>query len=62
MKWIEMIEFRSVNDNRELLESRLQELMNDVDKETNTQAITAYRRVMIDTDVSIHQVHDSTNE
>jgi hypothetical protein len=59
MKWVEMIELRSVDGNRELLESHLQQLMYDVDEEANTQTITAYRRVMIDSDVSIHLVHDS---
>ncbi len=34
MKWLEIIELRSVDSNRELLESQLQELINEVDKET----------------------------
>ena len=59
MKWLEMIELRSVDSNRDLLESQLQKLMNDVDKETKKQAIKAYSRVIIDTDVSIHLFHDS---
>ena len=59
MKWVEIIELRSVGSNRELLESQLQKLMNEVDKETNKQAIKAYSRVMIDTDVSMHLFHDS---
>ena len=61
MKWLEIIEFRSVGSNRELLESHLQELIQQVDKETHTQAIKAYNRVMIETDVSIHLFHDSKN-
>ena len=59
MKWLEIIELRSVESNRELLESQLQKLMNEVDKETKKQAIKAYSRVMIDTDFSIHLFHDS---
>ena len=59
MKWLEIIELRSVDSNRELLGSQLQKLIHDVDKETNKQAIKAYSRVMIDTDVSIHLFHDS---
>ena len=43
----------------ELLESQLQKLMNEVDKETKKQAIKAYSRVMIGTDFSIHLFHDS---
>lgn len=59
MKWLEVIELRSVDSNRELLESQLQELMNEVEKETRKLAIKSYSRVMIDTDFSIHLFHDS---
>jgi hypothetical protein len=59
MKWLEMIELRSVDGNRELLKSHLQQLIHQVDKEANTPAIKVYYRVMLETDVSIHLVHDS---
>ena len=59
MKWLEIIELRSVGRDREVLEPQLQTLMNKVEKETKKQAIKSYRRVMIDTDFSIHLVHDS---
>lgn len=59
MKWIEVIELRSVDRNRELLESKLQKLIQEVDKEAKTQAIKAYCRAMIDTDFRIHLFHDS---
>ena len=60
MKWLEMIELRAAINNRKLLESQLQQLMHDVDQEAHTQLIKVYRRVMLDTDVSIHLFHDST--
>ena len=59
MKWLEIIELRSAESNRELLESQLQKLINEVDKETKKQAIKTYSRVMIDTDFSILLFHDS---
>ena len=59
MKWLEIIELRSVNSNRELLESQLQKLINEVEKEAKKQAIKVYSRVMVDTDFSIHLFHDS---
>jgi hypothetical protein len=59
MKWLEIIELRSVGSDRELLELQLQTLMNEVEKETKKQAIKSYGRAMIDTDFSIHLVHDS---
>jgi hypothetical protein len=59
MKWIEVIQLRSVNNNRELLESKLQKLIDQVDKEKKKQRIMAYTRALIDTDFSIHIFHDS---
>jgi hypothetical protein len=59
MKWLEIIELRSVGSNRELLESQLQKLSNEADREIKGQAIMIYSRVMIDTDFSIHLFHDS---
>jgi hypothetical protein len=61
MKWVERIELRSVESNRQLLESQLQKLIHQIEKDTPRQVIETYRRVLIDTDVSIHLVHDSQN-
>lgn len=59
MKWLEIIELRSVDSNRELLESHLQKLINEVDKEAKKEAIKSYSRALIDTDFCIHLFHDS---
>lgn len=59
MKWLEIIELRSVGSNRELLESQLKKLINEVEKEAKKQAIKFYSRVMIDTDFRIQLFHDS---
>jgi hypothetical protein len=59
MKWIEVIELRTVNRDREFLESKLRKLMDHVEKKRKEQRITAYTRVLIDTDFSIHLFHDS---
>ena len=59
MKWLEIIELRSAGSDRELLESQLQKLINEVEKEAKKQAINVYSRVMIDTDFRIHLFHDS---
>ena len=58
MKWLEIIELRSLERNRTLLASQLQKLIREVDKEADRQ-IVVYGRVMIDTDFSIHVLHDS---
>ncbi len=59
MKWLETIELRSVGNKRKLVESQLQKLINEVNKETKKPAIKSYSRVLIDTDFSIHLFHDS---
>jgi len=59
MKWIEVIQLRSVDSNRELLESQLRKLIDEVNKESKMQTIKSYGRVLIDTDFSIHLFHDS---
>ena len=59
MKWLEIIELRSVGRNRELLEFQLQKLTKEVNKENERQTIKIYSHVAIDTDFSIHLLHDS---
>jgi len=59
MKWIEVIQLRSAEINRNLLESKLNRLIGDADRGSNKQVIMAYSRVLIDTDFSIHLCHDS---
>jgi hypothetical protein len=59
MKWIEVIELRSVASNRKLLESILQKLIEEVNKETKRPAIKAYSRSVLDTDFKIHLFHNS---
>lgn len=59
MKWLEIIELRSVNSNRELLKSQLRNLINEAEQEAKKQAIKVYSRVMVDTDFSIHLFHNS---
>lgn len=59
MKWLEIIELRSVNRNRDLLKSQLQNLINEAEQEAKKQTIKVYSRVVVDTDFSIHLFHDS---
>jgi hypothetical protein len=59
MAWLEIIEIRAVGSNRELLSSQLQDLINDVIKETDLQDCRIYRHVMLETDFSIHIFHNS---
>ncbi len=59
MKWIEIIEIRTADSNREQLKSQIQELINESDKEIKKLKIKVYSRVMLDTDFSIHLFHNS---
>ena len=61
MKWLEIIELRAVGTNRKLLESQLQELMDEAAKESLPESVRAYRRAMIDSDLSIHLIHESAD-
>ncbi len=58
MKWVEIIELRSIDSDLESLESKLKKIINEVEDEIKNQA-KAYSRVQIDTDFSIHLYHDS---
>jgi len=59
MKWIELIHLRSANSDRKILESKLQGLIDEVNMGRKRQSIVAYSRMLIDSDFSIHILHDS---
>ncbi len=59
MKWLEIIELRSADGNREQLEQMLNNLINDLAWETKKQTTVVYKHVIIDTDFSIHMTHDT---
>lgn len=50
---------RAVGRNRDLLESQLQELIDEVNLETKGEAIKPYFNAKIDNDFSIHLFHES---
>lgn len=60
VKWIEMIQLRAVNCDKNLIESELHKLICDTRKHKNKQIVMAYSRALIDTDYSIQIFHDST--
>ena len=59
MKWMEIIELRSVGSNRKLLESQLQNLVDRVNKASKHKTIKIYSHTTVETDFSIHLFHDS---
>jgi hypothetical protein len=61
MAWLEIIEIRAMGNNREILKSQLQDLINDLSKEVELWSVRIYRQVMLETDFSIHLFHESEN-
>lgn len=61
MKWLEIIELRSVGSNRGLIMKQLREIIDEVHKNNEQQKIKVYNRVAIDSDFSIHLIHTTKN-
>jgi len=59
MKWLEIIELRSVGDKRAVMELQLKSLIDEVKQETRQQAIKVYSHITVETDFSIHLYNDS---
>lgn len=59
MKCLEIIELRTAESNRKILDIHMKKLIDDVVKEMSRDSIKAYFRVMSATDYSIHLFHDS---
>lgn len=59
MEWLEIIEIRAVGNQRKIVESQLQNLIDEFNQEANLQAIKVYRNVMLESDLSIHLFHNS---
>lgn len=61
MKWVEIIELRSDNRNTLFLEQQLKGLSMGLKKNNVLKAIEVYSRAAVDSDFSIHLLHDSKN-
>jgi len=59
MKWLEIIELRSVGDKRAVIELQLKSLINEVNQEARQQKIKVYSHLTVETDFSIHLHNDS---
>ncbi|UCF84188.1 MAG: hypothetical protein JSV50_00710 [Desulfobacteraceae bacterium] len=59
MKWLEIIELRSVGNKRTVMELQLNSLIDEVIQKTSQQAIKVYSHITVETDFSIHLHNDS---
>jgi len=59
MQWIEVIGVRSTGTHLEVLESKLQSLLDEIEKGSQAHSVKVYRRVSIESDLCVHLFHDS---
>jgi len=59
MNWLEIIELRTVNTIHEKLEAKLKSLFKDFQDSTADQLIKVYNRFSLESDISIHILHQS---
>lgn len=59
MKWLEVIEFRTVYKDWNELRSQLENLITDIRKGYKFQNIRIYRHLLVDTDFIINLYHDT---
>lgn len=59
MAWLEIIEIRAVGNNRDLFESQLHSLINQLNQEKTLNNVKIYKHVLLETDFSIHLFHGS---
>ena len=60
MKWTEVVQLRAADSHLTILESRLKELIHTIGNKSRRQGVMIYRRSLINTDYSIHILHDSS--
>jgi hypothetical protein len=61
MKWLEIIELRSVEKDKKTLEAQIEKIFHEVEREFIGKSVRSYRRVLIETDFSIHLFHETEN-
>lgn len=59
MKYLEIIELRLINHHKKILEEELHILINELNEKHKNIKIKLYYNISIDTDFSIHVLHDS---
>lgn len=62
MNWLEIIELRSVEQDKELLAGQLEIILHELEQEFPHMKVRSYTRPLITTDFSIHLLHDETED
>jgi hypothetical protein len=58
MKWLEIIELRSVTKDKSTLLSQIEQILCDLRQEFKEKDIHSYSRIQVATDYSIHLFHE----
>lgn len=61
MSWLETIEIRSAGNRKKLIEAQLEYLISSIDKGTRGTTTIIYKLATMETDFSIHLLHNSGN-
>lgn len=59
MKWLEIIELRTVNGSHKKFESKLESILDEFQNSDSIHIIKVYNRLDLDIDISIHILHQS---
>ena len=59
MKYLEIIELRSVTKNKGILISQIEQILYDLRREFKEKDVHSYSRIQIETDYSIHLFHEA---
>lgn len=59
MKWLEIIELRSVGRHQALVEQELADMVAGMEPKDKPRAVNVYSHVSVETDFSVHLLHDS---
>jgi hypothetical protein len=60
MKWVELIELRSIDRDLQMLKGELQNLIESVNQQTEQANLLVFHRALIHTDFCIQILHDSS--
>jgi len=61
MSWLEIIELRTVNSSHKKLESKIKKILEEFHETASSHMTKIYNRVGLNSDISIHIIHNSKN-
>ncbi|MCI5139016.1 MAG: hypothetical protein D3922_11525 [Candidatus Electrothrix sp. AR1] len=59
MKWLEIIELRSVTKDKNTLTSQIEQILCELKQDFKEKNVQSYSRIQVETDYSIHLFHEA---